>query len=62
MNIFERDWGALAARANSNKFEFLPRLTLISIPHMTELNFGFLWFQVWLILWDEEMQEFNKSY
>lgn len=62
MKIFETYWGTLAARVSPNKFECLPRLTLVSVPHMTEINFGFLWFQIWLTLWDKEMQEFNKSY
>lgn len=60
MTLFERDWGFMAAGLSAFKFEFLPRLTVVDIPHMLEINLGFLWFQVWLTVYSRQMQEFNR--
>ena len=61
MTLVERDWGFVAATASKYKFEFLPRLAMTSIPHMLEVNFGFLRFQVWLTVYSRQMQEFNRK-
>ena len=50
----------MAAGLSAFKFEFLPRLTVVDIPHMLEINLGFLWFQVWLTVYSRQMQEFNR--
>ena len=61
MTLFERDWGFLVVKAASYRFDFLPRLTLATIPQQLEINLGFLWFQIWLTIWSRDMQEFNKN-
>lgn len=60
MTLIERDWGHVAGRISSNKFEFLPRLTMTAIADLLEINFGFLWFQLWVGIWSERMREFNR--
>lgn len=60
MTLFERDWGFVAGGISKYKFEFLPRLTVVDASHMLEINFGFLWFQIWLTIFSHQMQEFNK--
>ena len=51
----------MAGSISSYKFEFLPRLSLIEIPHMLEINVGFLWFQLWLTVYSRRMREFNRK-
>lgn len=51
----------MAGSISGFKFEFLPRITVINIPHMLEINVGFLWFQLWLTIFDRQLQEFNKK-
>ena len=61
MKIFKKDWGFMAANISKFKFELLPRFTVSELTHMLEFSFGFLWFQIWLTIWSQEMQKFNKS-
>ena len=60
MKFFEKDWGFMAGNISKFTFEFLPRLTVVSLTHMLEINVGFLWFQLWLTIFDRQLQEFNK--
>lgn len=60
MKFFEKDWGFMAGNISKFKFEFLPRLTVINLTHALEINVGFLWFQLWLTIFDRQLQEFNK--
>ena len=56
MTLIERDWGHVACRISRNKFEFLPRLTMTAITDLLEINFGFLWFQLWVGIWSDRMR------
>ena len=60
MKFFEKDWGFMAGNISKFKFEFLPRLTVINLTRALEINVGFLWFQLWLTIFDRQLQEFNK--
>lgn len=60
MTLLERDWGHVACRISRNKFEFLPRLTMSAVTDLFEINFGFLWFQLWVGIWSDRMREFNR--
>ena len=50
----------MAGRISKYKFEFLPRLTMSAVTDLLEINFGFLWFQLWIGIWSERMREFNR--
>lgn len=60
MTLIERDWGHVVCRASKYKFEFLPRLTMSAVTDLLEINFGFLWFQLWVGIWSDRMREFNR--
>lgn len=60
MTLLEKDWGFIACNASAFRVELLPRLTVTNVPHATEINLGFLCFQVWLTLFSREMREFNR--
>jgi hypothetical protein len=62
IKIFERDWGLLVLDAQWFRFDFLPRLTLMQIPHMVEISLGLACFRLRLSIWSKEMREFNKKY
>lgn len=55
MTLIERNWGHVACGISKYKFDFLPRLTMSA-----EINFGFLWFQLWVGIWSDRMREFNR--
>lgn len=59
--FFEKDWGFLHGEISKYKFYFLPRFTIITTPHMMEINMGFLCFRLWLTIFSQQMQEFNKN-
>lgn len=61
MILFEKYWGFMAIDTSKFRLELLPRFTVTETTHMLEFSFGFLWFQIWLTIWSQEMQEFNKS-
>lgn len=48
------------ARISKYKFDFLPRLTMPAVTDLLEINFGFLWFQLWVGIWSDRMREFNR--
>lgn len=59
--FFEKDWGFLHGEISKYRFDFLPRVTVSQIPHMLEINIGFFWFRIWLTIYSDEMQEFNRT-
>ena len=58
--IFERDWGFLVGEISKYKFDFLPRLTITTTKHMMEINIGIFCFHMWLTIFSNEIQEFNR--
>lgn len=61
VKIFDKDWGFLTFEASKYKFDFFPRLTMVTIPHVMEISFGFLCFRLQLSIWSKVMQEFNRN-
>lgn len=59
--FFEKDWGFLHGEISKYRFDFLPRVTVSQIPHMLEINIGFFCFRIWLTIYSDEMQEFNRT-
>lgn len=59
--FIEADWGFLHGEISKYHFDFLPRLTITTTRHMMEINIGFLCFRMWLTIFSDEMQEFNRS-
>lgn len=58
--LFERDWGFLNGQVSKYKFDFLPRFTISTTPHMLEINIGIFCFHLWLTIFSDVMQEFNR--
>ena len=58
--LFEKDWGFLAFEASKYRFDFFPRLTAVTTPHILEISAGFLCFRLQFTLWGKAMQEFNR--
>ena len=42
VKIFDKDWGFLTFEASKYKFDFFPRLTMVTIPQVMEISIGFL--------------------
>lgn len=58
--FFENDWGFLVGEISKYKFDFLPRLTITTTKHMMEINIGIFCFHMWLTIFSNEIQEFNR--
>lgn len=59
--FFEKDWGFLYGEISDYKFDFLPRFTITTTPHMMEIHMGFLCCHMWLTIFRHQMREFNKN-
>ena len=59
--FFEKDWGFLCGEISDYKFDFLPRFTITTTPHMMEIYMGFLCCHLWLTIFRLQMREFNKN-
>lgn len=58
--FFERDWGFLHGEVSKYHFDFLPRLTITTTPHIMEVNIGIFCFRLWLTIFGQDMQNFNR--
>lgn len=61
ITFFEKDWGFLVGEASMYHFDFLPRFTVVTTPHIMEISMGFTCFRLRLTLWGKAMQEFNRN-
>lgn len=61
VKIFDKDWGFLTFEASKYKFDFFPRLTMVTIPQVVEISVGFLCFRLQFSIWSKVMQEFNRN-
>lgn len=59
--FFKRDWGFLHGEVSRYHFDILPRFTIVSTPHVLEINIGFACFRIWMHIFSRAMQEFNKN-
>lgn len=58
--FFYRDWGFLHGEVSKYHFDFFPRLSVTSTPHILEINVGFLCFRMWLTIFIRELQEVER--
>ena len=61
MTIFDSGWGTLVCECSKYKLDFLPRVTLVVTPHVSEVDFGLLFVQFRLYIWGERMRELRKD-
>ena len=61
VTIFDKGWGSLVCECSKYKVDFLPRLTLVVTPHVSEVGFGFLFIQFRLYLWGDRMKDLRKN-
>ena len=61
IKIFEKHWGNLFATLSSTDFNFLPRLSLISMTHAYLIVVGILNIHIQLTLWTKGMREYLKN-
>lgn len=58
--FFQRDWGFLHGEVSRYHFDFFPRLTAVTTPHILEVSAGFLCFRIWLTVFSQELQEVER--
>lgn len=51
----------MAGEISKYKFDFLPRFTAVTTPHILEFSAGFLCFRLNFTLWGEKMRQFNEN-
>ena len=61
IKFFDKPWGFLMLEISKYKFDFLPRLTVVSAPLAFEMHLGFAFFRFQFTLWGKKMQEWLEN-
>ena len=61
IKFFDKPWGFLMLEISKYKFDFLPRLTVVSAPLALEIHIALACFRFQFTLWSKKMQEWLEN-